>query len=482
MKVYNTATRQKEEFKPINDKQVGIYSCGPTVYSSPHIGNMYAYVCWDVLVRTLQYLGYDVKHVINITDVGHLVSDEDSGEDKMEKGAKREGLSVWNIAKKYENEFIENLKLLNIEMPWKLPKATEHIKEQIDLVKVLEKNGFTYRITDGIYYDTSKFPEYGNFAHLDLEKIKEGARVEANAEKRNPSDFAVWKFSGNQEPRRQMEWFFEGPKAGELVTPEDIQRGEYLNTIGFPGWHIECTAMSTEYLGNPFDIHTGGEDHIPVHHTNEIAQAYGVFGHNTANYWMHNSFITFNGSKISKSSGGLYTEIDLVDMGFDPLSYRYMILGSNYRKGIEFSLESLKAAEIALNRLRVFFHNQKNLTKGREGSVIETVRNEFREAISNDLGTPEALAVIWNLVSDAKEYKPENIVATLLDFDKVLGIEIDKEETEEIIPEEVQKLAEERLKARQQKNWQESDRLREIIINKGYLVEDLKDSYKIKKI
>ena len=389
MKIYNTLTRQKEEFKPISENEVGIYSCGPTVYSSPHIGNMYAYVCWDVLVRTFKYLGYKVNNVINITDVGHLTSDADNGEDKMERqsanmlyincskcnkiiptffAATKQAfdtgsfsnnsvncgfcgavnvfdkkdmffennysnrISVWEIAKKYENEFLENLKELNIEEPWKMPRATDHVQEQIDLIKKIENNGFTYKTSDGIYFDTSKFADYGKFANLNLEKLKEGARVEINEEKKNPTDFALWKFSPTDE-KRQMEW--ESPWG-----------------VGFPGWHIECTAMSTKYLGEIFDIHTGGEDHIAVHHTNEIAQGYGAFGHNTANYWMHNAFITFKGEKISKSSGGLYTIFDLKEMGFDSLAYRYMILNSHYRNGIEFSIENLKTAEIALNKLR----------------------------------------------------------------------------------------------------------------------------------
>jgi len=453
MKIYNTLTRQKEEFKPIKENEVGIYSCGPTVYSSPHIGNMYAYVCWDVLVRTFKYFGYKVNNVINITDVGHLTSDADIGEDKMEKGSKREGLTVWEIAKKYENEFLENLKELNIEEPWKMPRATDHIQEQIDLIKKIENNGFTYKTSDGIYFDTSKFADYGKFANLNLEKLKEGARVEINEEKRNPSDFALWKFSPKDE-KRQMEW--ESPWG-----------------IGFPGWHIECTAMSTKYLGETFDIHTGGEDHIAVHHTNEIAQGYGAFGHNTAHYWMHNAFITFGGSKISKSSGGLYTILDLKEMNFDPLVYRYLVLGSHYRKGMEFSIDSLKVAQTALIKLRSYKSNSL-------GQVNEEFKKEFIEKISNDLATPEVLAVVWKMMKS--DLKSEDKWATLLDFDKVLGLNLDKKFEEEKIPEEIVKLAEERQKARENKDWLESDRLREIIKNKGYLVEDLENNCKIRPI
>jgi cysteinyl-tRNA synthetase len=453
MKIYNTATRQKEELKPIVENKVGVYSCGPTVYSSPHIGNMYAYVCWDVLVRSLNYLGYKTDWVMNITDVGHLTSDADSGEDKMEKGSKKEGLSVWEIAKKYEAEFMENLEALNINRPNEMPKATDNIPEQIELIKKIEANGFTYKTSDGIYFDTSKFADYGKFANLNLEKIREGARVEINAEKKNPSDFALWKFSPINE-KRQMEW--ESPWG-----------------IGFPGWAIECTAMSTKILGETFDIHTGGEDHIQIHHTNEIAQAFGAFGHNTANYWMHNAFITFKGEKISKSSGGLFTVKDLIDMGFDPLAFRYMVLGSHYRKGMEFSIENLKTVEIALNKLRSY----KVID---DGEVDENFKKEFIEKISDDLAMPEVLALVWKVVKSDLSF--EDKWATILEFDKVLGLNLDKEIVEEKIPEEIIKLSEERQKAREGKNWAESDRLREIIKNKGYLVEDLENTCKIKQI
>ena len=456
MKLYNTLNREKQEFKPIKEGEVGIYSCGPTVYSSPHIGNMYAYVCWDVLVRTFKYLGYTVKNVVNITDVGHLTSDGDSGIDKMEKGSKAEGLTVWEIAKKYENEFLDNLKDLNIELPWKMPKATDHIQEQIDLIKKIETNGFTYKISDGIYFDTSKFADYGKFANLNLEKLREGARVEINEEKKNLTDFALWKFSPlvNSGQVRQMEW--KSPWG-----------------MGFPGWHIECTAMSTKYLGEIFDIHTGGEDHINIHHTNEIAQGYGSFSHNTANYWMHNAFITFKGEKISKSSGGLFTVKDLIDMGFDPMVYRYLVLGSHYRKGMEFSLESLRVAEIALNKLR-------NYKTDMVGVINGEFKKEFIELISNDLAMPEVLALLWKVAKS--DLSLEEKWATILDFDKVLGLNLNKEIEEEKIPEEIIKLVEERKEARTNKNWMESDRLRELIKNKGYLVEDLENICKIRPI
>jgi len=455
LKFFNTLSRTKEKFEPIEVGKVGIYSCGPTVYSSPHIGNMYAYICWDVLVRVLQYLGYEVKNVINITDVGHLVSDGDSGEDKMEKGSKKEGVSVWEIAKKYEDEFLNNLDELNIKRPWKLPRATDHIAEQINLIQKIEANGYTYKTSDGIYFDTSKMVDYGKMANLNLEKIKEGARVEVNEEKKHPTDFALWKFSPKG-VKRQMEW--ESPWG-----------------VGFPGWHIECTAMSTKYLGEKFDIHTGGEDHIPVHHTNEIAQAEGAFGHDLVKYWIHNAFITFKGNKISKSSGGLWTIADLKEMGFEPLAFRYMVLSSHYRKGMEFSIESLKSAQTALAKLRKY-----RVEDGKDYEVNQAFREEFISKISDDLAMPEALAVVWKLMKS--DLIVEEKWATLLDMDKVLGLRLGETVVEEKIPEEIVQLAQQRQQARENKDWAESDRLRELIKSQGYLVEDLANSCKIRKI
>ena len=469
--LYNTASRKKEELKTIKEGEVGIYSCGPTVYSSPHIGNMYAYICWDILVRTLNYLGYKTNWVMNITDVGHLTDDADSGEDKMEKGSKKEGLTAKELAEKYEKEFLKNLELLNINEPNEMPHAADDkcIECQINLIKKIEANGFTYKTTDGIYFDTSKFSDYGKFANLNLDKIKEGARIEINNEKKNPTDFALWKFSPKDE-KRQMEWSSSWG-------------------VGFPGWHIECTAMSTNILGNKFDIHTGGEDHIPVHHTNEIAQSYGAFSINgknyqTANIWMHNAFITFKGEKISKSSGGLYTIFDLQNLNFEPIFYRYMAINSHYRKGIDFSLELLtgaKAKFLKLHRIWFDWMLDKN-TRG--GKVNKEYKEKFVEALSNDLAMPEAMAVVWKMVKD-NDLSLADRFSTLADFDNVLGLGfVDKDNlsVEEEIPEEIKKIVEERQKAREGKNWAESDRLRDLIKERGYLVEDLKEECKIRKI
>ncbi len=449
MLIYNTATRKKEELKTIKPGEVGIYACGPTVYSHQHIGNMYAYISWDILVRSLKYLGFKVKYVMNVTDVGHLTSDSDEGEDKMEKGSKREGLSVWDIAKKYEKQFFDDEKSLNIERPDVVCRATEYIKEQIELIKKIEQNGFTYKISDGIYFDTSKFEAYADFAKLNLEQQKEGARVEVNLEKKNITDFALWKFSPSADTGqvRQMEW--ESPWG-----------------VGFPGWHIECTAMSTEHLGIPFDIHTGGIDHISIHHTNEIAQSFGAFGKSSVNYWMHNGFLTFKGEKISKSTGGLLTIGDLVAMGFEPLAYRYMVISSQYRSGLDFSLDNLKTAQISLRKL-------KESVKEVKGEVNKEYIDQFKKLLENDLSMPEVMALVWKIVRDEP--------ATVLEMDKILGLNLGHKE-EEIIPNEVEKLVLERKKARGEKNWMESDRLREEIRKLGYEIEDLQNDCKIRKL
>jgi cysteinyl-tRNA synthetase len=454
---YNTLTRKKEELKTIAEGKVGIYACGPTVYWDQHIGNMYAYIAWDVMTRTLRYLGYQVKLVMNLTDVGHLTSDADSGDDKMEKGAKREGLTVWELAKKYEKQFFESEEMLNIVRPDVVCAATEHIPDQIELIKRIEKNGFTYKTSDGIYFDTSKFADYGKFAHLKLDELKDTDRDDINREKRNPSDFALWKFSPKDE-KRQMEW--------------DSPWG-----VGFPGWHVECTAMSVKYLGENFDIHTGGIDHIPVHHTNEIAQGYGAFGHQTANYWIHNAWVVGkNGTKMSKSLGNIFTTQELKTMGIEPLAYRYLVLTSHYRKGLEFSLESLKTAAIAYEKLR---RQVSEMVDG--GKVNEEYKARFVEKISDDLAMPEAIALAWKLLRD--ESVPESDKkTTLLNFDTVFGLKLGEKYEDEEIPREIQELADLRIKARDEKNWAESDKLRELIKEKGYVVEDLKNTCKIRKL
>jgi cysteinyl-tRNA synthetase len=450
MFIFNTASRKKEELKTIKPGEVSIYACGPTVYSDQHIGNMYSYVSWDILTRSLRFLDYKVKYVMNVTDVGHLVNDSDDGEDKMEKGSKKEGLSVWEIAKKYEKQFFEDEAKLNIIRPDLVCRATDYIKEQIDLVEKIEANGFTYKTSDGIYFDTSKFKDYASFARLNLEQLREGARVEVNKEKRNPTDFALWKFSPSASSGqiRQMEW--------------DSPWGR-----GFPGWHSECTAMSAKELGVPFDIHTGGIDHIPIHHTNEIAQAYGAFGRSTANYWMHNGFLTFKGDKISKSLGGLYTVSELEKLGFEPLAYRYMVISSHYRSGLDFSLDNLKSAQISLNKLR-------ELVMESLGEVDKKIIEDFKSLLKNDLAMPEVMALVWKVAKISPQ--------TVLEMDKVLGLDLNKKKNEDEIPADILDLAKKRQLARDKKDWKEADLLREQIEKRGYLVEDLQNDCKIRKV
>lgn len=462
IKFYNTLTRKKEIFKPIKSGNVGVYSCGPTVYWNQHIGNFYAYIQWDILVRFLRYSGYKTKWVMNITDVGHMTSDQDSGEDKMEKGAKREGLSVWQIAEKYIKQFLKSTNLLNIKQPDILCRATKHIKEQIDLIKKIEKNGFTYKTKSGLIFDTSKFPDYQKFAKLNLEKQKIGKRIEIDKEKKQPWDFMLW---FTNKPNHIMQWNSPWGR-------------------GFPGWHIECTGMSIKYLGNKFDIHTGGKDHIPVHHTNEIAQSYGAFRKETANYWLHNEMLLLENKKISKSLGNIVLVTDLIEKGFNPLSLRYLILTSHYRQGLNFTWKGLRASQNALNNLYEKIRELKNssnkiIKKSKNGSLI-TYKKQFIKHLEEDLNTPKALSLIWNLIKD-KNISSKDKYSLLLDFDKVLGLNIGKIKKIEI-PFEIKKLVEIREKYRQEKNWKLSDEVRQEIQEKGYLVEDTKKGPKIKKL
>jgi cysteinyl-tRNA synthetase len=453
MRFYNTKTRSLETFKEIEPGIVRVYSCGPTVYHYQHIGNMRAAVFADTLHRTLLFGGYEVRHIINITDVGHLTGENegnaDIGEDKMEKGARREGKSVWDIAKMYTDAYFKDLSSLNVHADeYLFPRATDHIAEQIALVKQLEEKGYTYTISDGVYFDTAKFKEYGDFAHLDIEGLQSGARVEENKEKRNVTDFALWKFSPTDE-KRQMEW--ESPWG-----------------TGFPGWHIECSAMAMKYLGERFDIHTGGIEHIPVHHTNEIAQSECATGHPYVNVWMHNNHLLDTTGKMSKSSGDFLTLSSLAEKGYEPLAYRYFLLGAQYRKELQFSFEALDAGSVAYEKLQDFC--RKNATKG--GELIEKYRDEFREALYDDLNTAKALSVTWNMVKDYDE-SPEDRYRTLVAFDSVLGLDLESIEKEEIsVTPEMQALLDAREKARESKDFAESDRLREEIGKLGYTVKD----------
>jgi len=454
LKLYNTLTRKKENFKPIKST-VGWYSCGPTIYSYQHIGNMRAYIFNDILKRVLLYNKFKIKHVMNYTDVGHLTSDEDTGEDKVEKAAKKEGKTAKQVTNYYAKVFEKDIKKLNIIKPDIICKATEHIKEQIELIKILEKKGFTYKTSDGIYFNTSKLKDYGKLAKLNVEELQEGKRIDVK-EKKNKTDFALWKFS--EKPGvRQQEW--KSPWG-----------------VGYPGWHLECSAMSSKCLGKQFDIHTGGKEHIPVHHTNEIAQSESAFGKKPwVKYWMHTEWLNYKGEKISKSKGGLYTISELEKKGFNPLDFRYLNLTTHYKKGLNFDLDSLKSARNSFERLKNIFLNLKKDSKGN----INNYKKKFLESINDDLNTSQALALLWNILRSNKLGGKEKY-SLALEFDKVLGLDL-KNTKKEKIPKEITKLAEEREKYRKEKNWKKSDELRDKIKKKGYLMEDIEKGYNIKK-
>jgi len=458
LKLYNTLTRKKEEFIPLNKKFVGVYTCGPTVYNYAHIGNLRTYIFEDLLKRVLIYNNYKIKHVMNITDVGHLTSDSDTGEDKLEKGAKREGKTAWEIADFYTKEFKQDIKELNIIPPDIWCKATDHIKDQINLIKSLEKKGFTYKIEDGIYFDTSKLKDYGRLARLKKDKLKAGIRIDVK-DKKNLTDFALWKFSP-KDKKRDMEW--------------DSPWG-----IGFPGWHIECSAMSMRYLGNRFDIHCGGIDHIQVHHTNEIAQSEAATGKKFVNYWLHGEFLIIKNAKMAKSGENFIALKKLIEKGYDPLSYRYLCLTAHYKNPLEFSYGSLESAETALIKLKnkiLEFKKSNNIKK----KIDLDYKKRFLSYINDDLNTPKALALLWEVINNEKI--EDNIKYNLaIEFDKIFGLKLD-ETKEEKIPEEIIRLAKKREDARKSKNWQESDKIRNEIKEKGYLVEDSVKGFIIKKI
>jgi len=459
--LYNSLSRKKEEFEPIKSGEVGLYTCGPTVYNYAHIGNLRTYIFEDILKRVLLYNGYKVNHVMNITDVGHLTGDRDMGEDKMEKGAAREGKSAWDIADFYTRAFKRDMVRLNILEPNIWVRATDTIAEQIDLVKTLEKKSYTYRTGDGIYFDTSKFKDYNKLSHQDLEALQEGARVERNPEKRHSTDFALWKFSPAGS-KRQMEW--------------DSPWG-----VGFPGWHLECSAMSMKFLGDQLDIHCGGTDHIDVHHTNEIAQSEAATGKPFFNFWMHGAFLIIQGGKkMAKSEQNFLTlENAFLKNDINPLAYRFAAFLTHYRKPMEYSDESIEAARNGLLHLQNQVRQVVGARDGNGNSINPEFKNEFMEAINNDLNMPRAMAVVQKMlksnISDVEKH------TTILDFDSVLGLRLDQLEKARALPEAVQKLVEARIKAREKKDFAASDQLRAEIENLGYQVQDTKDGMKVVK-
>jgi cysteinyl-tRNA synthetase len=461
MQLHNTLTGQVEDFIPQSADKVSLYTCGPTVYNEPLIGNWVAYIRWDLLVRTLRANGYAVTRVMNITDVGHLVSDGDEGEDKMQRGARREGVSAWEIAERYTNRFLEGMTALNLLPPEIVSKATEHIPEQIELIQRLETAGHTYVIDDGVYFDTSTFPSYAEFARLDLAAMRAGARVEQNLQKRNPADFALWKFSPTHE-QRDMEW--------------DSPWGK-----GFPGWHIECSAMALTYLGETIDIHTGGIDHIPVHHTNEIAQSEAATGKRFANYWLHANFLLVNGTKISKSLGNGFTLDDLREKGFAPRDFRMFVLQSQYRTESNFTWENLAGAQARLKHwqaiacLRHQMHETLATTDGEETDLTLAAKQAALEAISTDLNSPRALTVYERVFDSIEQAAPvstdrEHFVALLEHIDDLLGLELLPSTPD--IDDAAKQLILERTRAREDKDWQRSDELREQLAANGIGLND----------
>lgn len=456
IKVYNTLDHKLEKFKPIKKGEVQMYTCGPTVYWYQHIGNMRAYIFADILKRVLIYNGYKVKQVINITDVGHLTSDADTGEDKLEKGARREGKTAYEVARYYEEIFKKDIKKLNILEPFVWSRATEHISEQIELVKILERKGFTYRTSDGIYFDTSKLADYGKLAKLDIKGLQAGKRIEIG-EKKHKTDFALWKFEPKSD-KRQMVW--KSPW-GERT---------------FPGWHIECSAMGMKYLGDHFDIHTGGIDHISVHHTNEIAQNEAATGHKVVNYWMHLEHLMFDKGKMSKSEGGIITVDTLIDKGYDPLAFRYLMLTALYRNRLNFSWDSLDAAQNAYYKLKKYMTDVEDK---KTGKILTKYKDDFMKAINNDLDTPSAIALVWHMVKSQE--KPSDIYATLLDFDKVLGLDLRKAHEDKISNEIIDRLKQ-MDKAREDKDYNFADKIRTQIENEGYKVLNTPNGSKVERI
>jgi cysteinyl-tRNA synthetase len=466
LQLFNTESRELETFKPLFGHKVLMYSCGPTVYDYAHIGNLRAYVFVDILKRTLEYNHYQVKNTINLTDFGHLTDDADAGEDKMMKGLMREGKTITlesmrELSDFFIDAFYEDLQSLRILPPTTFSRASDYISEQIALIKTLEEKGYTYETSDGLYFDISKFPAYGRLGKINLEELKSGARVQENSEKKNQADFAVWK-------KGELGW--------------DSRWGK-----GFPGWHVECSAMAIATLGKQIDIHTGGIDHIHTHHNAEIAQSECATGKQFARYWLHNEFITIDNGKIGKSLGNAITLRNILDLGFTGDDYRYLLLTSHYRSPLNFSFESLKSAKQALFRLkRHIYEDYKNISGKPSADYIK----RFHAAINDDLNTPKAIALMWELVKD-DTIENSAKCATLKHFDKVLAVGLSDDIDDALfklgvvsvndIPEDIQNLISEREAARIAQNWTESDRLRALINHNGYTIEDGADGPKVSK-
>lgn len=459
LRIYNTLTREKEDFEPNNGKEVRIYSCGPTVYSYAHIGNFRAYIFMDTLRRVLKYDGYTLKHAMNITDVGHLESDADEGEDKMLKAAKKEHKDPYEIAKFYTDAFFKDFELLNIDKPEIICKATDHIKEMLQYVEEIMANGYAYETSRGIYFDISKLDKYPVLSTRKIDEQIAGARVAVDEEKRNPEDFALW-----------------------IKAPENhIMKWESPWGLSYPGWHIECSAMSRKYLGDEFDIHTGGIDHIPTHHENEIAQSKGATGKIPAKYWMHCNYLQVNGGKMSKSLGNVYTISTLIEKGINPLAFKLFCFSSHYRNKINFTFEGIESANKAYARLKEGYNKHREGTEQVDENIVNDFKQKFEEAINDDLNMPMAMGIVWDIIKYPIKSKK---FADLLDkFDEVLGLKIAEKDknTNNVIPDKVMKLVEERKLARESKEWEKSDILRDEIQKLGYIVKDTKNGTEITK-
>ena len=462
IQLYNTLTRKKEEFKPADQKTVKMYSCGPTVYNYAHIGNLRAYIFMDSLRRVLKYNGYGINGVMNITDVGHLTSDADTGEDKMEKASRRENKSPYEIAKFYTDWFMTDMKKLDIELPEHVVKATDHIQDMIDFILGLIKNGMAYEVNGNVYFDVLKLKNYGRLSGINLEDLKAGARIAVNDEKHSPYDFALW-----------------------IKAPENhIMKWQSPWGLGYPGWHIECSTMGRKYLGDTFDIHTGGVDHIPVHHENELAQTEGLTNKLQARFWMHVEFLQVDGGKMSKSLGNCYRIEELEEKGYSALDYRYFCLNGHYRKKLNFTFDALDASKTARTRLNQLLLLHKNGEEVADDEKLAEYRTKFQNAINDDLNIPLALGELWTMLKEMPYSK--KVYDLALDMDKVFGLgfadvkEVKNTQTDEI-PADILQLAETRLQAKKQKDFITADAIRKQIDNLGYSIVDKQQGYEIKK-
>lgn len=467
IRLYNTMGRQLQEFSPIDSQRVKMYACGPTVYNYAHIGNLRTYVFEDVLRRLFEYVGYSVEHVMNVTDVGHLTDDADEGEDKMEKSSRESGKSVWEIAGFYTDAFFKDTDRLNIVRPTMAPRATKHIGDMIELIRRLEAGGHTYEAGGNIYFSIDTFPEYGKMALLDRQELQAGARIDVDSNKRNPHDFVLW-FTNSKFENHAMQW--------------DSPWGK-----GYPGWHIECSAMSIRYLGEQFDIHCGGIDHVPVHHTNEIAQAEAATGKTWVRYWVHGEFLIMNKGKMAKSAGNFLTLQSLIDEGFSPMDYRYFCLGGHYRSQLQFSFESLNSAKSARERLMQRIEDLweqssrdfDSLPQAPEGTALEILQG-FEEAVSQDMNMPKALAELWKIVKSNES--AEQKLSVLREMDRILGLQLLSRENshkdDDTDREKVEALLEERGQARKEKNFARADEIRDTLKEMGIEIKDTPEGTK----